>query len=311
MRRLLEYNARMNAAAALVERLDARRTMLGDGLEIRRALPNRHRRTVGAWCFLDHAGPADYAAGRGVNVGPHPHIGLQTFSWMIEGEILHRDSLGYDQWIRPGQVNLMTAGRGIAHSEESPADQPGRVQLAQLWIALPTQEANRDPAFEHYPQLPAFDRGGFWTTLLAGECSGERSPARVHSPLIGLDLATPGDARIDLPLRGDFEHAVMVLEGAAEVDGAWLEPGTLHYVGPGRERLPLAARAAARLIVIGGEPMKEDIIIWWNFVARTPAEIEQATRDWNEGRRFGEVRGARNARLVAPDARDLRLQGGS
>jgi hypothetical protein len=301
----------MNAAATRAERLEARRTLLGDGLEIRRALPNRHRRTVGAWCFLDHAGPADYAAGHGVNVGPHPHIGLQTFSWMIEGTIQHRDSLGCDQWIRPGQVNLMTAGRGIAHSEESPPGVPGRVQLAQLWIALPAQEANRDPAFEHYPQLPVFDRGGFRVTLLAGECSGERSPARVHSPLMGLDLATPGEARTELPLRPGFEHAVLVLEGAADVDGAGLEPGTLLYLGPGRERLSLAARAAARLLVIGGEPMQEDIIIWWNFVARTRVEIERATRDWNEGRRFGEVRGARSARLVAPDARDLRLQGGS
>jgi hypothetical protein len=276
----------MNAAATPAERLDARRTMLGDGLEIRRALPNRHRRTVGAWCFLDHAGPADYAAGRGVNVG-------------------------YEQWIRPGQVNLMTAGRGIAHSEESPADQPGRVQLAQLWIALPAQEADRDPAFEHYPQLPAFDRGGFRMTLLAGECSGARAPARVHSPLIGLDLATPGDAWTDLPLRSDFEHAVMVLEGSAELDGARLEPGTLLYLGPGRERLPVAAGGAARILLVGGEPMREEILIWWNFVARTPAEIAQATRDWNEGRRFGEVQGARSARLIAPDVRDLRLQGGS
>jgi len=117
-----------------IERLESKRAIVGEGFEIRRALPNRHRRTIGAWCFLDHAGPADYPAGQGLVIGPHPHIGLQTFSWMIEGTILHTDSLGYRQWIRPGQVNLMTAGRGISHAEESPSDAPGRFQLAQLWI---------------------------------------------------------------------------------------------------------------------------------------------------------------------------------
>jgi len=300
----------MPARPTVSERLEARRTLLGEGLEIRRALPNRHRRTVGAWCFLDHAGPADYAAGRGVNVGPHPHIGLQTFSWMIEGTIQHRDSLGFEQWIRPGQVNLMTAGRGIAHSEESPPDEPGRVQLAQLWIALPEAEAEREPAFEHYPKLPVLDRDGFRVTLLAGEWSGERSPARVYSPLLGLDLATPGDARSDLPLRAGFEHAVLVLEGAVDVDGSPLTPGTLLYLGPGRERIAVSSPRTARLLLIGGEPVREEILIWWNFVARRREDIVQATRDWNEGRRFGEVRGARSARLVAPDIGEWTLPGG-
>lgn len=293
------------------ERLEARRTTLGDGLEIRRALPSPRRRTVGAWCFLDHAGPADYAAGRGVNVGPHPHIGLQTFSWMIEGTIEHRDSLGYQQWIRPGQVNLMTAGRGIAHSEESPPDLPGRVQLAQLWIALPEDQEEREPAFEHYPELPVFERGGFRVTLLAGEFSGERSPARVYTPLLGLDFATSGGARTDLPLRGGFEHAALVLEGAADLEGTTLEPGTLLYLGTGRERLIVAARRAARLLVIGGEPIGGELIIWWNFVARRREDIVQAARDWQEGRRFGELRGARGTRLVAPDVAGLGLRTGA
>lgn len=299
----------MNAHRPGAERLQARSTMLGEGLEIRRALPNRHRRTIGAWCFLDHAGPADYAAGRGVNVGPHPHIGLQTFSWMIDGTIQHRDSLGYEQWIRPGQVNLMTAGRGIAHSEESAPDRPGRVQLAQLWIALPEGQEQCEPAFEHYPELPVLDRGGFRLTLLAGEFSGERSPARVLSPLLGLDLVAAGEARTELPLRAGFEHGVLVLEGAADVDGALLEPGTLLYLVPGRDRLPVASSRAARLLVIGGEPQREEIIVWWNFVARRREDIVQATRDWNDGRRFGEVRGARSQPLVAPDLAGLALRG--
>jgi redox-sensitive bicupin YhaK (pirin superfamily) len=291
------------------ERLESHRAVVGDGFEIRRALPNRHRRLVGAWCFLDHAGPADYAAGRGLNIGPHPHIGLQTFSWMIEGRILHRDSLGFEQWIHPGQVNLMTAGHGISHSEESPADAAGRFQLAQLWIALPKPECDREPAFHHYPVLPVLDRGGFRITVLAGAFGGERSPARVYSPLVGLDLASTAGARTELPLDPAFEYAAMTLEGAPAVDGEALAPGTLLYLDAGRPALEVASTAASRLLLIGGQPFGEDILLWWNFVARTREEMEAATRDWNEGHRFGKVQGARAAPLVAPDIGTLRLRG--
>jgi redox-sensitive bicupin YhaK (pirin superfamily) len=291
------------------ERLESHRALVGEGFEIRRALPNRHRRMVGAWCFLDHAGPTDYAADRGLSIGPHPHIGLQTFSWMIEGRILHRDSLGFEQWIHPGQVNLMTAGRGISHSEESPADAPGRFQLAQLWIALPKHECNREPAFHHYPVLPVLDRGGFRITVLAGAFGGEHSPARVYSPLVGLDLASTGSARTGLPLDPAFEYAAMTLEGTPAVDGEALMPGTLLYLGAGRTELAIASTAASRLLLIGGEPFGEDILLWWNFVARTREEMEAATRDWNDGRRFGKVQGARAAPLVAPDIGALRLRG--
>ena len=292
------------------ERLEAHRAVVGDSFEIRRALPNRHRRTVGAWCFLDHAGPADYAADQGLRIGPHPHIGLQTFSWMIEGRIEHRDSLGFQQWIHPGQVNLMTAGRGIAHSEESPYGEAGRFQLAQLWIALPKAEANREPAFEHYPALPIVERGGFRVTVLAGQFCGERSPARVYSPLVGIDLTTPGPANADLPLEPAFEYAALTLEGAPDVDGAALAPGTLHYLGTGRTTLAVSSSVPSRLLLIGGVPFGEDIILWWNFVARTPEEIAEATRDWNEGRRFGAVQGARAPLLVAPELSTLRPRAG-
>lgn len=291
------------------ERLESHRAVVGEGFEIRRALPNRHRRMVGAWCFLDHAGPADYAAGQGLNIGPHPHIGLQTFSWMIEGRILHRDSLGFEQWIHPGQVNLMTAGRGISHAEESPADAPGRFQLAQLWIALPKPECNREPAFEHYPALPILERGGFRITVLAGAFAGERSPARVFTPLVGLDLASTAGARTELPLDPAFEYAAMTLEGEPAIAGDTLAAGTLLYLGAGRATLAVECAAATRLLVIGGEPFGEDILLWWNFVARTRDEMEAATRDWNQGRRFGMVRGARAAPLVAPDIGTLRLRG--
>jgi redox-sensitive bicupin YhaK (pirin superfamily) len=291
-----------------VERLEAQRATVGEGFEIRRALPNRHRRMVGAWCFLDHAGPATYAAGSGLTIGPHPHIGLQTFSWMIEGRILHTDSLGYRQWIHPGQVNLMTAGRGISHAEESPADAPGRFQLAQLWIALPDAERHREPSFRHYPELPLLERGGFRITVLAGTFAGERAPPEVFSPLVGLDLAATGPSRAELPLDPGFEHGVMALEGAAAVDGEPLAAGSLLYVAPGRDRLAVEATAAARLLLIGGRPFGEEVLLWWNFVARSYDEMEQATRDWLEGSRFGEVRGARGTALVAPELKGLRLR---
>jgi redox-sensitive bicupin YhaK (pirin superfamily) len=293
-----------------MERLESQRAVVGDGFEIRRALPNRHRRMVGAWCFFDHAGPADYSAGKGITIGPHPHIGLQTFSWMIEGTILHTDSLGYRQWIKPGQVNLMTAGRGISHAEESPADAPGRFQLAQLWIALPTEECEREPSFQHYPDLPVLERGGFRITVLAGTFAGERAPAEVFSPLVGLDLASAGPARGGFPLDPAFEYGVMVLEGTAQVAGETLEPGSLLYFGVGRDRLAIETHGASRLFLIGGRPFGEEILLWWNFVGRSVEDMKKATRDWLNGDRFGKVEGARGERLVAPELKGLRLRGG-
>lgn len=290
------------------ELIEAHRAVLGDGLEIRRALPARQRRTIGAWCFLDHAGPVPLRTGNEVRVGPHPHIGLQTFTWMIAGEILHRDSLGSEQRIRPGQVNLMTAGRGISHSEESIPGSGSTLQLAQLWIALPEAQRHGDPAFEHYPELPHLERGGFIITLLAGESLGERAPVRVHSSLLGLELAAAGAAQAALPLDPAFEHGLLVLEGAAEVTGQALRPGTLLYLPPGPERLELRCDAAARLLLIGGTPFPERVLLWWNFVGRTQEELAQATRDWNTGDRFGQVRGFKGPRLEAPDLSGLHLR---
>ena len=291
------------------ERLEARRALIGDGFEIRRAVPNRNRRMVGAWCFLDHAGPVDYLPDQGLTIGPHPHIGLQTFTWMIEGEVLHRDSLGCEQLIHPGQVNLMTAGRGISHSEESPRGRAGRFHSAQLWIALPDAERQREPDFHHYPDLPLIDRGGFRVTVLAGNCDGQRSPAKVYTPLIGLDVVTRGPAKMTLPLDPAFEHAALTLEGTPALNGELLEPGILLYLGTGRASLDLASATASRMLLIGGTPFGEEILLWWNFVARTPAEMEAATRDWIEGRRFGQVHGARGKPLIAPDLKGLNPRG--
>jgi quercetin 2,3-dioxygenase len=289
------------------DRIETRTAVIGEGLTIRRALPGRGRRLVGAWCFLDHAGPRDYGHGQGLAVGPHPHIGLQTFTWMIEGEVMHRDSLGYEQVIRPGQVNLMTAGRGIAHAEDAVNDEPGRLHAAQLWIALPEGERHRAPAFAHHPELPALHSGGFRVTVLAGSAFGLDSPAEIFSPLVGLDLAATATASTTLELEPGFEHAALVLRGEANVAGEALSPGTLLYLGLGRGSLALACNGPAQVLLIGGAPLGENVLVWWNFVARSQEELEQATRDWNAGTRFGQVRGSPSAPLSAPDLAGLRL----
>ncbi|HEX6018217.1 MAG TPA: pirin family protein [Burkholderiaceae bacterium] len=289
------------------QRVAARRAELGGGLSIARALPSAQRRTVGAWCFLDHAGPLRYPPGAGMRVGPHPHIGLQTFTWMIEGEVLHCDSLGNRQMIRPGEVNLMSAGRGIAHSEESVGD-GGAVHAAQLWIALPDAQRHGEPAFTHYPKLPVTKLDGFRATVLAGAVFGLHSPVALHSPLVGIDLVSDSAARTRIALDPAFEHALLCLRGSAHVDAQAIEPGTLWVAAPGREHCELACDAAAQLLLIGGVPLAEPLLVWWNFVARTQAEIEAAAADWNAGRRFGEVAGTTLPRIPAPDLAGLRLR---
>src|SRR6266511_1214948 len=193
------------------ELLAAREVDLGEGTPVRRLLPKRQRATVGAWCFVDHFGPLDLGGGPGMRVPPHPHIGLQTVTWLLEGEVLHRDSLGTKQLIRPGQLNLMTAGRGIAHSEESPADHPPILHGAQLWTALPDRSADVEASFEHLPELPTAQTAGIRVTVLMGELLGARSPARAYSELVGADLAIEASTDEDVALRPDFEHGAVVV----------------------------------------------------------------------------------------------------
>jgi redox-sensitive bicupin YhaK (pirin superfamily) len=294
--------------APVLQRIPARVSVIGRDFTIRRALPSAQRRMVGAWCFLDQAGPVTYGAGQGLHVGPHPHIGLQTFTWMIEGEIMHRDSLGYEQVIRPGQVNLMTAGRGIVHAEDAVTEVAGRLHAAQLWIALPDAERHREPSFHHYPELPVLEWGGFTVTVLAGTAFGQTAPAAIFSPLVGVDLACAGPAQTLVPINPAFEHAVLVLSGALEVEGEMLEPGTLLYLGTARAQLALQSQTAARLLLIGGEPFVEEVLLWWNFVARHRDEMVAATADWNAGRSFGTVHGSPSPRLHAPDLGGLPMK---
>lgn len=290
------------------ERIEIRSAEVGDGLYARRALPHRDRRMVGAWCFLDHLGPLDFEAGRGLRVGPHPHIGLQTFTWMIDGEVVHRDSLGNEQVIRPGQVNLMSAGHGIAHAEDSIEGQGGRLHAVQLWIALDQAHRHGAPSFRNYPDLPVIERDGFRVTLLAGSIFGETSPVEVFSPLVGMDITAAREGDLQIPLDRAFEYALLPLAGTVQVDGETFTPEAMAYLGAGRDRVRLRSDDASHFVLIGGAPFGEEILLWWNFVARTPEEIQAATDDWNAHRHFGEVHGSPSHPLVAPDVSKLRLR---
>ncbi|MFZ1325260.1 MAG: pirin family protein [Candidatus Contendobacter sp.] len=283
------------------QRLSARKAEIGSGLTVARLLPSRTRRTIGAWCFLDHVGPARFAPGGGLRVGPHPHIGLQTFTWMIEGEVLHRDSLGNEQVIRPSQVNLMTAGRGIAHTEESTAEAT-RAHAAQLWIALPAEQAEREPAFDHYPDLPRWEESGCTLTLLVGAHAGRSAPTQIYTPLVGLEVWAEQATVLSTPLDPAFEYGLLPLEGAAELEGETFSADELAYLARGRAVLRLQLAARTRALLIGGVPFGDNITIWWNFVGHNRATIAQAQRDWEAERpRFGAIRGFAGLRMKAPE----------
>jgi quercetin 2,3-dioxygenase len=290
------------------ELVEGRTTRLGDGIRIRRLLPTRRRTTIGAWCFLDEMGPVDVGSERPVRVPPHPHIGLQTVTWLVEGELLHRDTLGVEQRIRPGQLNLMTSGRGIAHSEETPDGAPPRLHGAQLWTALPAAAAGVVPDFEHHAELPELHLDGIDVTVLVGAVAGATSPARTFSPLVGAQLRAAGATATELEVDPTFEHGVVVLRGAATVADHDLAPGTLLYLGPGPASLPVATHEDTVLLLIGGEPYPDPLVMWWNFVAADAGSVTAAREDWESGRRFGTVPGFDGAPVPAPDLPPGRLR---
>jgi redox-sensitive bicupin YhaK (pirin superfamily) len=274
--------------------LEPREVPLGGprAMTVRRTLPHKQIRTVGAWCFVDHYGPQSLQ----MSVPPHPHMGLQTVTWLLAGEVQHRDSLGSLQTIRPGEVNVMTAGRGIAHSEYSGG---GLVHGVQLWVAL--TDAHRDvaPAFEHVGDLPTFESDGLRGTVFTGTLAGVASPAHAFSPLVGAEITLSGPAV--LALEPDFEHAVLALDADVEVDGHRVEHTAAHYLGWGNSVVRLDTRPGGRVLLLGGEPLAEDLLMWWNFVGRSHDEIVNAREQWESGHpRFGRVLGDPNPRLPAP-----------
>lgn len=284
----------------VVQRLEPRKAEVG-GIPISRVLPQRARRSIGAWCFLDHAGPTVFSVeAGGMRVGPHPHTCLQTFTWMLAGEVLHQDSLGHHQVIRPGQLNLMTAGRGIAHTEESVASS-GTIHAAQLWIALPQEHKNTDPRFDHYPDLPRWTEQGVDASLLIGTFGEHRAPTLAFSPLVGVDLISREARGLSLPVRADFEYGAMVLEGQLEAGRETLGVNELAYFGCGLDDVRLELGPDTRVLLLGGRPLGEEIFMWWNFVAHSREAIITAHNDWASGSpRFGPVPGFDGPRLEAP-----------
>ncbi|BAJ27194.1 MULTISPECIES: pirin family protein [Kitasatospora] len=298
---------RQAATGPVKDLLPGRNVPLGESTMVRRLLPSLGRRMVGAWCFVDHYGPDDIAAEPGMRVPPHPHTGLQTVSWLHEGSVLHRDSLGSLRTVRPRELGLMTAGRAVSHSEESPREHAPLLHGAQLWVALPDARRHVEPAFEHHPELPAVTAGGLHAQVILGTLDGATSPGTTHTALTGADLTLREGAAHRLPLDPGFEYAVLAMSGSVDVDGVPVEPGALLYLGCGRRELPLRARTDAALLLLGGEPFEERIVMWWNFVGRSHEEIARARLDWERGDRFGEVHGYDGARLSAPELPDAPL----
>lgn len=275
-------------AARVIEVMAARDAVVGT-IPVRRSLPRRDRRTVGPWCFLDQMGPVTVTEKQGMDVAPHPHIGLQTVTWLLSGEAVHRDSLGSEQLLRPGELNLMTAGNGVSHSEERTDKTGGQLQGVQLWIAQPERTRHEAPGFEHHGDLPRTAVGPADLTVIVGEWLGLSSPARRDTEHAALDirLAVGG---MTLPLRPEWEHALAVLDGGVEVDGRFVAVGELAYMGTGLDECSLSTRESSRCLLLGGEPFTEAVLMWWNFVARTRGEISEAQRDWSAGaERFGHV----------------------
>lgn len=285
--------------AQIDERHTSRTVELG-GATVRRLLPRRDRRTVGAWCFLDHFGPTTREEAAALAIGPHPHIGLHTVTWLVEGELEHRDSLGSRQRIIPGQLNLMTAGDGISHAELAVPDTTSVLHGAQLWVAQPEATRHGPPAFAHHAELPTVAHGGWTATVILGAWGGAESPASTDTPIVGAALTTDGPASAVVTLRPGWEHAVAVLAGRAEVAGEPLAPGEVVVIGAGPDELELRTEEPVHLLVLGGEPFDEELLMWWNLVARTPEEIRAGAEDWAAGaERFGTV-DTEVARVPAP-----------
>jgi redox-sensitive bicupin YhaK (pirin superfamily) len=304
-------------AAGAVELLEPRMVPLGGprAMTVRRTLPQRGRSLIGAWCFADHYGPDDVAATGGMVVPPHPHTGLQTVSWLFAGEIEHRDSTGAHAMVRPGELNLMTAGAGIQHSEVST---PATTTLhgVQLWTALPESARHGEPFFERYvPEVLEFQ--GARVSVFLGSLLGSTSTATAFTPIVGAQLDLPANISITLPVEAAFEHGVLVDAGAVTVDDVAVPVAGVGYRAPGATRLTIASGAeSARIVLLGGEPFGEAIVMWWNFVGRGHDEIVESRTRWmadvidgaDPDGRFGEVVGYDGRALPAPAMPTVRLK---
>ena len=265
--------------------IDARRRDLG-GFEVGRVLPFAKRRMVGPFVFLDHMGPASFEPGAGIDVRPHPHIGLSTVTYLFAGEILHQDSLGYRLAIRPGEVNWMTAGRGIVHSERTDRQtrlEGGPLHGMQAWVALPVEDEEVEPEFRNHPQedLPTYQEGGLWARLIAGSAFGATAKVKTHSPLFYVHWELQMGTTAGIPAEYS-ERAAYVARGSVEIDGRPLGEGQMAVLSPG-QTVPVRALTPATVMLLGGEPVGERIL-WWNLVSHSQDRIDQAKADWKAGR---------------------------
>ncbi len=307
--------------AAGIQVLEPREVPLGGprAMSVRRTLPQRARSLIGAWCFVDHFGPDEVTESGGMLVPPHPHTGLQTVTWLFEGEVEHRDSTGSHQLVRPGAVNLMTAGRGIQHSEVS-TPPTRRLHGAQLWVALPDRDRHIDPFFEHAviaPQTIGSATARVFVGRLATDAEAGPGPVRTFTRLLGAQLDLPAGATLDLSVDPTFEHGLLVDAGPATLDGVDLPVAHLGYAPPGRSRLRIAAgEHPVRALLLGGEPLGEPIVMWWNFIGREHDEIVAFRQQWQAEvvehgtatGRFGIVDGWDGRALPAPVMPDVRLR---
>jgi len=251
----------------------------GEGLPVRRTLPTRARSLIGAWCFLDHYGPVPETQASGMSVRAHPHTGLQTVSWLFSGQIQHRDSVGTIAMILPGELNLMTAGRGVSHSEMS-MQSAGPLHGVQMWVALPDAARWVDPAFEHYvPQM--VERAGVRAFVFLGSLLGSTSPVVTFTPLIGAELLLESGTTVEIDVTSSHEHGFLLDGGSISVDGIAVGLHQLAYVPPGARSISLSANADSRVLVLGGEPLGESIVMWWNFIGRNHEEIVEFQQQWN------------------------------
>jgi len=291
------------AAADAIETVIVPRARDLGGFEVRRALPSAQRQMVGPFIFFDQMGPALMQPGQGIDVRPHPHIGLATVTWLFDGSIYHRDSLGSSQPISPGELNWMTAGKGIVHSERTAPPELARERKVfgiQSWVALPKQHEETAPAFDHVAaqQLPVIDERGISARIIAGSLYGATSPVKTHSDLFYADVQMTAGSAVPLPVEHE-ERGVYVAEGTVEVAGQVFEEGRLLVFRPG-DAITLRARSNARLLLLGGEPMDGPRYIWWNFVSSSKERIEAAKDDWKKAR-FAIVPGDEKDFIPLPD----------
>ncbi len=274
------------------------------GLSVHRTLPQRGLPTVGPWCFVDLFGPTFER----LNVLPHPHIGLQTVTWPLSGEIRHRDSRGSDVLLCPGELNLMTSGDGVSHSEVTVASGPTLLHGIQMWVALPDTRRNGPSNFEHYAELPHVARDGWTATVMMGTFDSISSPATVYSSMVGIELKVPA-GKSTIPLDPHFEHALLAIDGHLVVDDADVRHRQMYYLATGRDQLTVDVRANTTLLLIGGAPFEEELVMWWNFIGRTHDDIAEARADWvAESERFGYVDGHHGEVIPAPPLPNVRLK---